>query len=85
MSLSPAYIPTHGTLPDRVVEWFNANPDEELTLADLAVKFDVSQALASVELAAPVLNGRLQLARSGPDRTRVYRLGSPQAVWIGVD
>jgi hypothetical protein len=33
-----------GGLPDKVITWLRANPDEELTAADIAVKFTEGEA-----------------------------------------
>lgn len=73
MSLTPVYIPTHGTLADRVMEWFRANPDEELTREDVALKFEVPQSRVPVELALSVQQGRLQWMSGHPHG--FYRLG----------
>ncbi len=36
------YMPEQGSLPHRVLSWFDINREEELTLADIARKFDVA-------------------------------------------
>lgn len=76
MSLTPVYIPTHGTLADRVVEWFKANPDEELERADVARKFDVPLSRIAPELAMAVMQGHLRWSRNRPGTYHgTYRLG----------
>lgn len=80
MSLTPTYIPTHGTLADRVVEWFKANPDEELERADVARKFDVPLSRISSELAMSVMQGHLRWLRDRPGTQQgAYRLGDGNA------
>ena len=37
------YAPRPGTVPKRVIDFFRANPEEELTISDIAIKFDVPQ------------------------------------------
>lgn len=39
----PVYIPRTGSLADRVLDYFRQAPEEELTQADIAHKFDVSR------------------------------------------
>ncbi len=76
MSLTPTYIPTHGTLADRVVEWFRANPDEELERADVARKFNVPPSRITPELAMAVMHGHLRWLRDRPGTHQgAYRLG----------
>lgn len=75
MSLAPAYIPMHGSLADRVVEWFKANSDEELTRSDGAQKFGVLQSSIPQQLALAVQDGRLQWQRPPYAREGAYRLG----------
>lgn len=39
----PTYAPRAGTVPKRVLDFFRANPEEELTIPDIAIKFDVPE------------------------------------------
>lgn len=39
------YRPESGSLAARVLAWFALNPEEELTSADIAQKFDVASSL----------------------------------------
>lgn len=57
--MTPTYIPRHGTLADRVLEWFRKNPDEELSRADVAMKFEVPQVSVQACLQAAVVGGEL--------------------------
>ena len=54
------YQPQPGSLPERVLNWFGLNPEEELSSADIARKFDVV-ATANVlpSLSAPLAHGLL--------------------------
>jgi len=52
--MSETYSPQSGSLPDRVLAFLEANPDEELSRKDIAVKFDVA--------ATPSIDSVLQLA-----------------------
>lgn len=76
MSLTPVYVPTHGALADRVIEWFHANPDEELERADVARKFDVPLSRIAPELAMAVMQGHLRWLCNRPGMHQgCYRLG----------
>ena len=37
------YAPRAGTVPKLVLDHFLANPEEELTISDIAIKFDVPE------------------------------------------
>lgn len=39
-----SYTPQPDSLPARVIEWLQANPDEELTCGDIAYKFGAIRA-----------------------------------------
>lgn len=77
MSLTPEYIPTHGTLADRVVEWMSAHHGYTLTREDIALKFDVPRSRVPVELARAVMDGRLAFLSGHPHG--FYVLGSEQS------
>lgn len=73
MSLAPAYIPLHGSLADRVVEWFGAHPDEQLTRGDVALKFHVTQTSVPLLLNPAVADGRLEWVTT--KHGQFYQLG----------
>lgn len=60
------YQPQPGSLPERVLNWFAINPEEELSSADIARKFDVA-ATANVlpSLSAPLAHGLLARVKGG--------------------
>lgn len=60
------YEPQTGSLPERVLRWFALNPEEELSSADIAKKFDVA-ATANVlpSLSAPLAHGLLARVKGG--------------------
>lgn len=75
---APHYLPRHGSLAERVIEWFRKNPDEELSRADVAMKFEVSQSSVQACLQTAVDNGELiWVKRSG--NGSVYRSAARQA------
>jgi hypothetical protein len=54
-----------GSLPYQVVEFFRANPDEELTIDDIAIKFGLAGSREVVpRLTRPVKSGHLQVLRT---------------------
>lgn len=53
-----------GCLKRRLVEYFNANPEEELTSADVSAKFGVTQETAKEAFIALHRAGRLQLVHT---------------------
>lgn len=77
MSTAPAYIPTHGSLAERVTEWFRANPDEELNRLDIATKFGVLQSAVSKDLQWACLEGSIEYVPSRAKGQGVFRLTRP--------
>lgn len=74
---APSYEPTPGSLSQRVLDWFAKNPEEELTTADIARKFEVSAtANVSPSLTTPCAHGLLQRKNGG-----TYEAGERFAVW----
>jgi hypothetical protein len=54
-----------GSLPHRVVEFFRANPEEELTIDDIAIKFGLAGSREVVpRLTRPVQSGHLRVLRT---------------------
>lgn len=73
MSPTPVYIPQTGSLADRVLGYLRANPLEELTARDVAVKFDVPSSSVKPCLATAEKHGELEYVRND-DLELVYRL-----------
>lgn len=74
---APNYNPIPGSLPQRVLDWFAKNPEEELTAGDIAAKFAVSaSANVSPSLATPITHDLLRRAPGG-----VYAIGPRFAAW----
>ena len=72
MSLTPEYIPTHGTLADRVVEWLSTHQGCALSRDDIALKFDVPRSRVMHELQVAVIDRWLRF----DGHSRLYELGS---------
>lgn len=67
--------PRAGSLSARVIQWFRAQPDEELTAADIAIKFGVPRPEnVHGQLAAAVAGGVLERERERDGATYLYRL-----------
>ena len=60
MPTKTVYTPTAGSLPDRVCRYFAANPDEELSVADIALKFECVRGGVCNALQQAVTHGLLQ-------------------------
>ena len=72
----PNYAPREGSVAWRVIEFLTTNPDESLSIDDVAVKFDASRASIHSLLAPAVLAGTLIRKEDYEDGELVYRLGS---------
>jgi hypothetical protein len=68
-----AYTPRGDSLAARVLKFFLANPDEELSVADIACKFSALPKSVPAQLYASVEAGIL--TRGGSDGVMVYRAG----------
>lgn len=68
------YTPKAGSLPHRVLTFMLLNPDEELTRADIATKFDANHSTIDSLLALPVTRGVLKRGRNS-DMDLVWSLG----------
>lgn len=68
------YQPAQDSIPARVIAFFQANPDEELTLEDIAEKFDVVRNNIHTNLSLAVSAGAVVRDRND-DGEYVYRLG----------
>jgi AraC-like DNA-binding protein len=66
------------TLIQRVCDYLETNPDDELTRSDIATKFGVAATAVDGELRPAVNAGRLIMARNDDDGL-VWRLGGPKA------
>ena len=71
------YTPAPESLAARVLGFFQANPDEELTVRDIAIKFGVPYSAVPACLAIAVKRGVLARCKTQP---AVYRrINPPQA------
>lgn len=66
------------SLIQRVCEYLESNPDDELTRSDIAKKFDIAPTAVDGELRPAVNAGRLLQNRNDDDGL-VWRLGGPKA------
>lgn len=69
----PTYIPSTGSLADRVLDYFRQCPDEELGQADIAAKFEVPRGSVSACLKPAVDGGSLRYEHNA-DLEYVYTL-----------
>ena len=60
-----SYLPKPDSLAGRVCAYFYRHPDEELSTADITVKFDADSNSVSALLAGTVANGLLTLIKKG--------------------
>lgn len=70
-----AYIPKAGSLAEEVINFLMANPDEELSSGDIAVKFDHLQTSVTTGLKTAVHWQHLTCEPGSPNRQAIYRLG----------
>lgn len=61
---NPIYSPRTGSIPFKVLQFLKANPDEELTRQDIALKFDTAVATVDQLLAIAKARGALKTARN---------------------
>ena len=73
---SSTYTPREGSVAFRVLEFLCANPDESLSAADVAVKFDCTRNNVHTLLAPAVGAGSLNRKEDLEDGELVYRIGS---------
>ena len=73
---SSTYTPREGSVAFRVLEFLCANPDESLSAADVAVKFDCTRNNVHTLLAPAVSAGSLIRRADPEDGELVYRVGS---------
>lgn len=76
MSQTPIYKPQAGSVAHRVLSFLQANPDEELTRGDIAVKFDASQASIDTLMQLGVSRGAFKRGRN-KQMDIVWTLGAP--------
>lgn len=67
------YIPRTGSLAERAIAFFRANPEEELTPADMATKFHREYGSVDQSLRGAICAGLLAKVKR-EDGTVVYRL-----------
>lgn len=68
------YTPRPGSLAARMIEFFQENPDEELSRADIAAKFVVASSSIDANLAAAIDFGAIK-TQTGDDLQRVWVVG----------
>jgi hypothetical protein len=68
------YTPRPGSLPARIIEFFQENPEEELSRADIAAKFVVASSTIDACLAAAIDFGGIA-TRTNDDLQRVWVAG----------
>lgn len=73
------YIPRQGSLPERVLNFFMKHQDEELSIADIAIKFEVNADGVGPTLGRAVAAGLLAKPKDG-----VFRAG-PQLLGLNMD
>lgn len=61
----------------KVAEFFERNPDEELTTSDIAIKFGIHKESVSAAVARAVFTGAVSCENMGPGRGNqaIYRKG----------
>lgn len=69
------YTPNPASVVSRVIDYFARNPDEELTSADVALKFQILPGSVGPTLAAAVRAGLLTQDISQTDVRGLYRKG----------
>lgn len=75
MTEPTTYTPREGSLADRVIKYFAANPDEELTRRDLSDKFECAQAGVDTSLDGAVRAGLLATCNND-EMVRVWVAGT---------
>ena len=70
------YFPREGSVAYRVLEFLSANPDESLSAAEVAIKFDCTRNNVHTLLAPAVSAGSLNRKEDPEDGELVYRIGS---------
>ena len=78
--MSTTYTPRAGSVALRVIEFLTANPDEQLSAADVAVKFDCTRVNVHTLLAQAVAAGLLVRKEDPKDGELVYVAGSGRAL-----
>ncbi|WP_423308043.1 hypothetical protein [Variovorax sp. VNK109] len=76
------YAPRHDSLPFKVMEFFAANPDEELGVEDIALKFGVDARGVHTQLGHAVVRNAL-IRERGDDGEFFYRKG-PEEIHVSV-
>lgn len=77
--MTRAYRPRPGSVPAKLLDWFKANPDEELTRVDVSSKFGLAPSTVGILLEAAVKGGALIFDRNDA-LEMVYRLPIPGEV-----
>lgn len=77
----PRYVPESGSIADRVLQLFIRNPDEYLSSADIALKFDVRSASVHASLAGAVAAGLLVFGFAEGESHKTWRAGPMFGLW----
>lgn len=81
---TPIYTPAVGSIPYRVLKFLRENPDEELTRADIAAKFDANSAGLDTVLGIAKARGAIKCERNS-EMQLVWKLGSKDAFHLTAD
>jgi hypothetical protein len=72
---TPIYTPRAGSVADRVIRFLADNPDEVLSAADIAVKFDATRNNVHTLMALAVTAGMVTRTEDPDEGELVYRIG----------
>lgn len=89
MTSKSTYTPQTGSLPSMVIGFFQNNPDEELTLEDIADKFGGARNNTHTNLSLAIQNGLL-LRERNEDGDYIYKAGkklscAPKNAGVDID
>lgn len=76
---TPIYTPRAGSVADRVIRFLADNPDEVLSAADIAVKFDATRNNVHTLMALAVTAGMVTRTEDPDEGELVYRIGNGRA------
>lgn len=75
------YFPYRNSIQKKVLDFFKANPDEELSSSDIAAKFDEASSTAAAEKMKQLVSMNL-LAVSRKNRTLHFTAGRGFSEWV---
>lgn len=79
--MNVTYIPQPGSLPHRVLSWFAINREEELTIRDIASKFDVAVVANIRPTLAPAIQHKLLSLGKDEKGQAVVTIGPAFDAW----